>query len=208
MIIKPITGGMFDSVSYLIGEKGKALLIDAGVKSEKVLSIAKELDLTIEIIILTHGHIDHVAELDNISNHTRAKVYIHADDEISLSDARYNVSAYTGTATTFECKRETLRDGSILRLGDLEFKIIHTPGHTPGCICIEINNNLFSGDTLFNSGYGRVDLPNGSFEDIYKSIVDKLFVLPSDMTVYPGHGSSTTIGKEKSTNPIMHAIEW
>jgi len=208
MIIKPITGGMFDSVSYLIGEKGKAVLIDAGVKSEKVLSIAKELDLTIEIIILTHGHIDHVAELDNISKHTKAKVYLHVDDEISLSDARYNVSAFTGTAITFECKRETLRDGSVLRLGDMEFKIIHTPGHTPGCICIEVNNNLFSGDTLFNSGYGRVDLPNGSFEDLYKSIVDKLFLLPNDMTVYPGHGSSTTIGKEKSTNPIRHAIEW
>lgn len=208
MIIKPIMGGLFDSVSYLIGDKGKALLIDAGVKSEKVVSIAKELNLTIEIVILTHGHIDHVVEIDNISEKTKSKVYIHIDDEMSLSDARYNVSAYTGKAITFECKHETLRDGSIIQLGELEFKIIHTPGHTPGSICIEVNNNLFSGDTLFNSGYGRVDLPNGSFEDIYKSIVDKLFVLPSDMTVYPGHGSSTTIGKEKSSNPIKSAIEW
>jgi len=208
MIIKPITGGMFDSVSYLIGDKGKALLIDAGVKSEKVLSIAKELNLTIEIIILTHGHIDHVTEIDNISEHTKAKVYIHVDDEMSLSDARYNLSAYTGKATTFKCKRENLRDGSVIHLGELEFKIIHTPGHTPGSICIEVNNDLFSGDTLFNSGYGRVDLPNGSFEDIYKSIVDKLFLFPSDMTVYPGHGKSTTIGKEQSTNPIKRAIEW
>ncbi|MHB8065729.1 MAG: MBL fold metallo-hydrolase [Ruminiclostridium sp.] len=208
MIIKPITGGMFDSVSYLIGDKGKALLIDAGVKSEKVISIAEELNLTIEIIILTHGHIDHVLELDNIYEHTKAKVYIHIDDEISLSDAKYNVSAYAGVAKTFECKRETLRDGSVIHLGEMEFKIIHTPGHTAGSICIEINNNLFSGDTLFNSGYGRVDLPNGSFEDIYKSIVEKLFVLPSDMIVYPGHGSSTTIGKEKSTNPINQATKW
>jgi len=208
MIIKPITGGMFDSVSYLIGDKGKAVLIDAGVKSEKVLSIANELNVKIEIIILTHGHIDHVTELDNLSKDTKAKVYIHVDDEMSLSDARYNVSAYTGNATTFECKYETLKDGSIIHLGELEFKIIHTPGHTPGSICIEVNNNLFSGDTLFNSGYGRVDLPNGSFEDIYKSIVDKLFVLPCDMTVYPGHGSSTTIEKEKKTNPIKSAVEW
>jgi glyoxylase-like metal-dependent hydrolase (beta-lactamase superfamily II) len=208
MIKKPINGGMFDSISYLVGDKGKALLIDAGVKSEKVLSIAKELDLTIEKIILTHGHIDHVVELDNICEQVNAKVYIHANDEMSLSDARYNVSAYTGKAMTFECKSETLRDSSIINLGELEFKIIHTPGHTPGSICIEIDNNLFSGDTLFNSGYGRVDLPNGSFEEIYKSIVEKLFVLPIDMVVYPGHGSSTTIGKEKSTNPIKSVIEW
>jgi hydroxyacylglutathione hydrolase len=208
MIIKPIKGGMFNSVSYLIGDKGKAVLIDAGVKSENILSIAKELQLTIETIILTHGHIDHVSELDNIYEQTKAKVYIHIDDEMSLSNAKYNASAYTGVATTFECKRETLRDGSVIHLGEIELKIIHTPGHTPGSICIEVNNNLFSGDTLFHSGYGRVDFPNGSFEDIYKSIVEKLFVLPSDMTVYPGHGSSTTIGKEKSTNPINRAIEW
>lgn len=208
MIIKSITGGMFESVSYLVGDKGKALLIDAGVSSDKVLSAAKEFNLTIEKIILTHGHIDHVIELDDIVEQTNAKVYIHVDDEMLLSDARYNVSSYTGMAMTFKCKREILKDGSVIRLGDLEFKIIHTPGHTAGSICIEVNNNLFSGDTLFNYGYGRVDLPNGSFEDIYKSIVDKLFILPGDMKVYPGHGSSTTIENEKRNNPIKHAIEW
>ncbi|HEY5584871.1 MAG TPA: MBL fold metallo-hydrolase [Ruminiclostridium sp.] len=208
MIVKPITGGMFESVSYLVGDKGKAILIDAGVKCDKVLSIAKELNLTIEKIILTHGHIDHVAELDNIVEHTNAKVYIHIDDEMALTDARFNVSAYTGTAMTFKCKSEALRDGSVVHLGDLELKIIHTPGHTPGSICVEVENNLFSGDTLFNSGYGRVDLPNGSFEDIYNSIVDKLFILPDDMIVYPGHGSSTTIEAERRTNPIKQANQW
>ena len=208
MIVKPITGGMFESVSYLVGDKGKALLIDAGVKSDKVLLAAKELNLTIEKIILTHGHIDHIAELDNIAEHTNAQVYIHVDDEMALTDAKYNVSAYTGTATTFKCKSETLRDSSVIHLGDLEFKVIHTPGHTPGSICVEVGNNLFSGDTLFNSGYGRVDLPNGSFDDIYNSIVDRIFILPDDMIVYPGHGSSTTIELERRINPIKNALEW
>jgi len=208
MIIRPIPGGMFDSTSYLVGENGKALLIDAGVKSESVLAAAKEENLTIEKIILTHGHVDHILELDRIAEQTNAKAYIHVDDEAALNDARYNISAFVGKAATFECKYEVLRDGSVIRLGELEFRIIHTPGHTPGSICIQAENNLFSGDTLFNCGYGRVDLPNGSFEDIYKSIVDKLFVLPDDMTVYPGHGSSTTIEKERRTNPIKQAIEW
>lgn len=208
MFVKPITGGMFESVSYLVGDKGKALLIDAGVKSEKVISVAKELNLTIEKVIITHGHIDHIVEIDDIVEKTNAKVYIHADDEVSLVDARYNVSAYTGAAKIFTCKGELLKDGSIVHLGDLEFKIIHTPGHTAGSICVQVNNILFSGDTLFNTGYGRVDLPNGSFEDIYSSIVDKLFSLPDDMIVYPGHGSSTTIELEKRTNPIKNAIEW
>lgn len=208
MIIRPVHGGMFDSVSYLAGEKGKAVLIDAGVMSEAVLAAAKEENLTIEKIILTHGHVDHIVELDRIVELTNAKVYIHIDDEIALKDARYNISAFTGKAATFECLYEVLRDGSTIQLGELEFRIIHTPGHTPGSICIMAENNLFSGDTLFNCGYGRVDFPNGSFEEIYKSIVDKLFVLPSDMIVYPGHGSSTTIEKERRTNPIKQAIEW
>lgn len=208
MIIKPITGGMFESLSYLIGENGKGLLIDAGVDCEKVMSTASALDLTIEKIILTHGHIDHVSELDNIVERTNARAYIHADDEIALTDARFNVSAYTGGIRTFDTRCEILRDGSVVRLGELEFKIIHTPGHTPGSICIHINNSLFSGDTLFNSGYGRVDLPNGSFEDIYTSIVDRLFPLPEETDVYPGHGIKTTIRNEKLDNPIKHAIEW
>ncbi|MDF2987356.1 MAG: Zn-dependent hydrolase, glyoxylase, partial [Eubacterium sp.] len=172
MVIKTITGGMYESLSYLICEGGRAILIDAGVKSDKVVAAASEMKVNIEKIILTHGHIDHIVELDNLVKKTNAKAYIHIDDEAALTDARYNVSAYTFAAYTADTKCEILRDGSIVRLGDLELKIIHTPGHTPGSICIQAENNLFSGDTLFNFGYGRVDLPNGSFEDLYHSIVD------------------------------------
>ncbi len=208
MRIKTITGGMFDSSVYLICEGNKAVLIDAGVESEKVIAAAADMKVDIEKIILTHGHIDHIVELDSIAEKTGAKAYIHINDEPSLTDARYNVSAYAFKAMTFSTRCEVLRDGSVLRLGELELKVIHTPGHTPGSICIQVNNELFSGDTLFNSGYGRVDLPNGSFEEIYGSIVDKLFGLPGETTVYPGHGGTTTIENEKIYNPIRHAIEW
>ncbi|EMS73870.1 MBL fold metallo-hydrolase [Ruminiclostridium cellobioparum] len=208
MRIKTITGGMFDSCAYLICEGNKAVLIDAGVKSEKVIEAAADMKVDIEKIILTHGHIDHIVELDSIAEKTGARAYIHINDEPSLTDAGYNVSAYAFKAQTFNTQCEVLRDGSILRLGELELKVIHTPGHTPGSICIQVNNELFSGDTLFNSGYGRVDLPNGSFEDIYASIVDQLFNLPGETRVYPGHGRPTTIEDEKMTNPIKHAIEW
>ncbi len=208
MIIKTITGGMYESLSYLICEGDRAVLIDAGVKSDKVVAAASEMKVSIEKIILTHGHIDHIVELDNLVQKTNAKAYIHIDDEVALTDARYNVSAYTFAAQSLNTKCEIVRDGSILRLGDLELKVIHTPGHTPGSICILAENNLFSGDTLFNFGYGRVDLPNGSFEALYSSIVDRLFSLPDDMSVYPGHGNKTTIENEKKSNPIKHAIEW
>lgn len=208
MIIKPITGGMYDSISYLVGNKEKAVLIDAGVKCEKVLAAAKESNMTIEKVIITHGHVDHIIGLNEIIENTNAMVYIHINDEKALIDARANLSAFTGMPTAYKGKYEVLNDGSKIQLEDLEFKVIHTPGHTPGSICIEVNNTLFSGDTLFNCGYGRVDFPNGSFDDIYDSIVNKLFVLPNDMIVYPGHGNSTTIEKERRFNPIKSACQW
>jgi hydroxyacylglutathione hydrolase len=208
MFVRPIYGGLFDSVSYLVGDKDEALLIDAGVACSSVLETARELNTNIKKIILTHGHIDHIFEVDNIAEKTNAKIYIHIDDESTMNDARDNVSAFTGSPIVVKSKFEVLRDGSTVSVGGLEFKIIHTPGHTPGSICVMINNLLFSGDTLFKMGYGRVDLPNGSFEDIYNSIVEKLFVLPTETQVYPGHGDSTTIGTEIRSNPIKHAIEW
>ncbi|PYG87421.1 glyoxylase-like metal-dependent hydrolase (beta-lactamase superfamily II) [Ruminiclostridium sufflavum DSM 19573] len=208
MIIKPITGGMYDSISYLVGAGKKAVLIDAGVRSEKVFAAAREADLTIEKVILTHGHIDHIIELNDIIKGTNAMVYIHTDDENALKDARFNLSAFAGRAFSYQGKYEVLRDGGRIQLEDLELRIIHTPGHTAGSICIEVNNTLFSGDTLFRFGYGRVDFPNGSFEDIYRSIVNKLFALPDGMVVYPGHGNSTTIELEKRANPIKSAAQW
>ncbi len=208
MIVKTITGGIFDSISYMICEGDKALVIDLGVKTEKILAVAAEMKVNVEKIIMTHGHIDHIAELDNIVEKTKARAYIHIDDEPSLTDAKLNVSAFTFTPKTVNTKCEVLREGSIVKLGTLEFMVIHTPGHSPGSICLLVNDKLFSGDTLFNNGYGRVDLPNGNFEDIYSSIVDKLFNLPEDIIVYPGHGSCTTIGKENKLNPIRLAVEW
>lgn len=206
MIVKPIFGGMYDSISYLVGENNKAVLIDAGVKCEKILETAKELDLSIEKVIITHGHVDHIIELNNIVENTKAMVYIHEDDKNAFTDPRFNLSVFTGEATTYNGEFKTIKDGSIIQLEGLSFKIIHTPGHTLGSICIEVNNTLFSGDTLFRFSYGRVDFPNGSFENIYNSIVNKLFLLPDDMVVYPGHGSSSTIGMEKRANPIQHSV--
>ncbi|HEX2925759.1 MAG TPA: MBL fold metallo-hydrolase, partial [Ruminiclostridium sp.] len=171
MFVRPIYGGLFDSVSYLVGEKEEAILIDAGVPCGKVFDAAKELNTSIKKIILTHGHVDHIAEADNIIEKTSAVAYIHTDDKIALTDTTLNVSRFMGTQVTAKSNCKTLSDGDTLKLGDLEFKIIHTPGHTPGSICIQTGNLLFSGDTLFRLGYGNYELPNGNFSDIYNSIV-------------------------------------
>lgn len=208
MIIKAIHGGIFDSISYLVCEGSKAVLIDLGVNTQKLLSTAAELKVNIEKIIMTHGHIDHIVELDNIVEKTKAKPYIHIDDEAYLTDPKLNVSAFMFTPKIVNTPCEVLRDGSVVKLEELELKIMHTPGHSPGSICVMVNNCVFSGDTLFNMGYGTVELPNGSFEEIYNSITRKLFILPEDTIVYPGHGESTTIGREKKHNPIRMSVEW
>ncbi len=208
MFVKPINGGLFDSVSYIVGNGKEAILIDAGVPGDKVLAAEKELNTSIKKIILTHGHIDHLLHADDIVQKTNAMAYIHIDDEQAITDARVNISAFTGKATTLRSKYEVLRDGNSIKVGELDFKIIHTPGHSAGSICIQVENLLFSGDTLFKYGYGRVDLPNGNFSDIYNSIVEKLFVLPGETIVYPGHGESTTIIDEIRINPIKNAVQW
>lgn len=208
MFVKPINGGLYDSISYMVGSGKEAILIDAGVPADKVMAAEKELNTSIKKIILTHGHIDHLLYVDDIAQKTNAMVYIHIDDEQSMTDARFNISAYTGKASTFKSKYEILREGNSIKVGELDFKIIHTPGHTCGSICIQVENLLFSGDTLFKFGYGRVDLPNGNFSDIYNSIVEKLFILPGETIVYPGHGESTTITDEIRSNPIKNAVQW
>jgi glyoxylase-like metal-dependent hydrolase (beta-lactamase superfamily II) len=208
MDIKRIDGGMFDSNCYLVYADGKGTLIDAGVTCERVISTAAQLSVKIENIILTHGHIDHIVELDRIVEKTNASVYIHADDEQFLTDPRLNASAYFGEPFSVLSRVNRLRDGSIITNGADKFTIIHTPGHTPGSICVLTGNSLLSGDTLFYGGYGRVDLPDGSFDDIYDSIVHKLFTLSKDIIVYPGHGERTKIGDEININPITYSTQW
>ncbi len=208
MNFKRIQRGMFDSLCYLIYEGKEAVLIDAGVNCEKVLSVAQEFGVDIKSIILTHGHIDHIAEADRIIEKTGAKLFIHADDAQCLVDPRANASAYTGKPFSITSKYSTLSDKSVITIGERKLNIIHTPGHTPGSVCILCDDILFSGDTLFAMGYGRVDLPYGSFEDIYSSLVDTLFKLEPDIKVFPGHGASTTLGEEARSNPILYTTKW
>ena len=148
----------------------------------------------------THGHIDHILA----NNDFDLPIFIHEADACYLSEAAFNLShnVLVGRFKSKEPER-LLKDNDIIKVGRLDIKVIHTPGHTPGGICLYYNKVLFSGDTLFFGGVGRTDLPQGNESFLLSSIKDKLFKLPDETRVYPGHGPATTIGREKKLNPFL-----
>ncbi len=181
----------------------EALLIDPSAPSDSLLAHIQELGLKVPYIINTHGHGDHIGGNTFFSEHLHAKVMIHPADAHMLTDNRKNFSEYMGTP--LQCKKaDILMDEQTqLKLGIHEIKVLHTPGHTPGGICLLADMFLISGDTLFELSIGRTDLPGGSHAQIIKSIQDKLYTLSADTVVYPGHGPRTSIGMEKKNNPFV-----
>ena len=205
MIFEAMTVGSFLSNCYIIGSETtkEAAIIDPGADFDRIVSKLKEHGLTPTMIILTHAHGDHIGAVNDLVEKYGAKVYIHKDDAEALKDANINLSKMvTGKSISITPDVE-LEDGDIIKLGDLDLKIIHTPGHTRGGICIKVENIMLTGDTLFNSSIGRTDFPGGSYEDIIASIKNKIFKYDDDTIIYPGHNSPSTIKYEKQHNPFV-----
>ncbi|MGD9210042.1 MAG: MBL fold metallo-hydrolase [Desulfobacteraceae bacterium] len=188
MIIKQIESGYLDNYSYLIGceKTRKAMVIDPGPDTEQLISIAKKEDLNIQLIVNTHGHSDHTAGNDALKASTDAKIIIHGKD-----------------ADRYPQADQFLKNEKEIQLGELHFEVIHTPGHTPGGICLYAEQNLFTGDTLFVGDSGRTDLPGGDRLTLGASI-RKLMQLPDNTVIWPGHNYGptphSTIGWEKRHN--------
>lgn len=205
MFIKCIPNGLVQSNVYVIGKNGEAVIIDCGCPPDKILEVLNDNKLTAKHVILTHGHFDHIYYIDALREKLDVTVHIHEQDAECLTDPNQNGIALFQVqgASTFGAAEQLLRDGDVVECGGLQFKIIHTPGHTKGGICIYVENALFTGDTLFQASIGRTDFPGGSMMEIEASIREKLYSLPDDTVVYPGHGGKTTIGFEKRNNPFV-----
>lgn len=205
MIIECIPNNIVQSNVYVIAQNGEGVVIDCGCTVEKLMETVERLAVKIKYIILTHGHFDHIFFIDPVREKTGAKVCIHEMDAEYLADPGLNGLALFPLkgVTTFSPADILLKDGDILECGGLVYKIIHTPGHTKGGICVLLENNIFTGDTLFKETIGRTDFPGGSSSDIKMSITEKLYKLPDGTIVYPGHGEDTTIGYEKKHNPYF-----
>ena len=190
---------------YIVGcEKTKiGAIIDPGDEAEMILSEARHLGLKIEQIINTHGHADHIAANFEIKENTSARIYIHPDDTEMLTVPEKNLSIYFGPAVTSPPADGYLEEGRIHQVGEIEFKVLHTPGHSKGSVCLVNEKKIIAGDTLFAGSIGRTDFPGGSFEELTGNIKTKLFPLGDKMEVYPGHGPPTYIGRERRHNPFL-----
>jgi hydroxyacylglutathione hydrolase len=203
MILKRLNTGMLGSNCYLIGSEGEGAIIDPGASSKDILEMVSQSGLKVKYIILTHAHLDHILSLDKIREELGVEVAAHEEDANSLSDSWTNGASLFGSHSTFKDADILLKDGQILKLGNLNLEIIHTPGHTPGGICIKVGDIIFTGDTLFRMSIGRSDLGRGDHEALMNSIKNKLMTLDDDVVIYPGHGTTSTIGYERANNPFI-----
>ena len=204
MILKRVkvnAGAIMGINCYIIqDEKTKeTMIIDPGNASENLIEILDAMQVKMKYILLTHCHGDHIGGVNKIKEKYGGKILIHTKDAVGLKDISINLSTHIGLEPIALQEDARINDGDLLHVGDLEFQVIHTPGHTCGSISLycEQEKMLFSGDTLFRGAWGRIDLPTSSFEDIISSITNKLIKLPADTIVYPGHGKSTIIAEEK-----------
>jgi len=204
LILRKLQLGMFASNCYVVGDESSkdGMIIDPGAEADQIMRVVEDLGLNIKLIVLTHGHMDHVGALKEVKEVTGAQIAIHADDAPSLQDNTMR-HVFSRSSESLPPPDVLLKEGDTVDVGELHFRILHTPGHTPGGICLSAEGIVFTGDTLFNFGIGRADFPGASYDQELESIRTKLMPLPDNTIVCPGHGPDTTIGVERRVNPFL-----
>ena len=199
-IVEPNFG---ENIYVLVDEDSKkCAIVDPGGVESKVLNYIKNNKLEVEYIILTHAHGDHIGSVNSIKSKTNAKVVAHKDERELLLDKKKNLSHMMHCGAQELDADIYVNDKDKLELGTLKLTFLHTPGHTKGCMCIRVGNEMFTGDTLFAGSIGRTDLYSGDYKQIEKSL-KKLSKYEDNVVIYPGHGPHSTLGVEKMTNPYM-----
>ena len=204
MDIKILNNYYNDQNTYLIYQNGIGAVVDVGYDASEIIKEAENLGVEIKYILLTHCHYDHIEFMEELREKTGAKLISSELTSENITNPDINLSL-AGLGRKIYAKKSdiTLADGERVKIGDMEIKCIHTPGHTNGGVCFLAEDKLFAGDTLFLRSCGRWDLPTGDEHILAESIKNKLYTLDENITVYPGHGKSTTIGYEKKFNMII-----
>ena len=209
MQVKMFAVGSLSTNCYLVWSERtlEAVVVDPGFDSdddaEKILSAVTEKRLRVRFVLNTHGHPDHTSGNGYIKTATGASILIHESDAEMLSESGKRLAALFGFRVVSPTADGYLVDGRIVRFGEANLRVLHTPGHSPGSVCLLGDNCVFSGDTLFAGSVGRVDLPGGSGAELLRSLRERLACLREELVLYPGHGPKSTIGEEKRFNPFL-----
>jgi len=209
MIHEILPVGLLACNCSVIGDETsrEAIVIDPGYDISEIVAILNRHALKVKMIVITHAHIDHIGGASKLRALTGAPVYMHEDDSVLAANLEMQAS-WLGMETPDNPGIDTpAREGDVLRAGAIEAHVLHTPGHTPGSLSLflPLEKKLIAGDTLFRGSVGRTDLPGGDPRLIADSIRSKLYSLPEDTVVIPGHGDETSIGREKRSNPFVRA---
>jgi hydroxyacylglutathione hydrolase len=208
MFLEQIQVGQMMVFAYLLGDpqSGEALVIDPADDVEDIIARAKKNNLKIKYIVNTHGHVDHISGNSDMKKLTGAQIIIHEDDALRLTTTPAELLAMFN-AKPSPAADITVKDGDEIRVGDISLQVLHTPGHSEGSMSLYTDGIVFTGDTLFVEAVGRTDFPGGDWDVMYQSIQTKLFRLPDETRVLPGHNygrmTSSTIGHEKKHNPFL-----
>lgn len=205
MIIKTFVEPPIDNNNYLIvDEKTKdAALIDCSSIDDRIDEEIEKQGANLKYILLTHGHFDHIAGIRPNRFKNNPQIVMHKADSDWLNNANQYLPMFGMPEITIPKVDVFVDDGDTIQLGSLEIKVLHTPGHTQGGVCYLVDGNLFSGDTIFREAVGRCDLEGGNFNQIVESIEDKIFTLPPETVIYPGHGNITSVEWEKEHNRFL-----
>lgn len=205
MIIEKLEVGPIMANCFIIGcdRTKEAMVVDPGDDPDRILMALAKKELKVKFLVNTHGHFDHVGANKRMKEVTSAPIAIHSGDEPMLTELSRSAAMFGLSAENSPPADTLLKDGDEIAFGDLSFKVIHTPGHSRGGICLYTPGHLFAGDTLFAGSIGRTDLPGGDYDTLISSIKTKLLTLPEETVVYTGHGPETSIANEKRMNPFL-----
>lgn len=204
MLIKRIPAGVYAANCYILMDEitKECAVIDPGGDADDIESYLNKIDAKVKYILLTHGHVDHTGAVGYIKEKYNIDAHINLDDGKLIEENSFMFGPLNYKGQNVNLIMD-VNETSNFKIGDIKIEVIETPGHTPGCVCYKVENNIFTGDTLFLRSIGRTDLSGGNFDTLINSIKNKLFVLDGEIIVYPGHGPQTNIKYERENNPFL-----